>query len=41
MVMYGDSCRLDEEAHQRYLDSARRQHQSMGLEAGKVQGVEA
>ncbi len=41
MVMYGESCRLDEEAHQRYLASARRQHQSMGLEPGKVQGVEA
>lgn len=41
MVMYGESCRLDEEAHQRYLAAARRQHQSMGLEPGKVQGVEA
>jgi phytanoyl-CoA hydroxylase len=31
MVYYGESCRLDEKAHRRYLESARKQHTSMGL----------
>ena len=39
MVWRGDSCRLDEEAYQRYIESARKQHESMGLEPGMVQGT--
>ena len=36
IVFYGESCRLDEDGHRRYLDSARQQHSSMGLQAGKI-----
>ena len=39
MVFRGKSCLLNEEAHQRYLSSARDQHESMGLEPGMVQGT--
>ena len=38
VVFRGISCRLDEEACQRYLESSRQQHTSMGLEADKAQG---
>ena len=40
MVVYGKSCRLDKDAHNRYLESARGQHASKGLDPGKIQGIE-
>ena len=40
MVIRGQSCRLDEEGNKRYLESARQQHASMGLQAGLVNGFE-
>ena len=39
MINHGESCRLDEEGSQRYMAAARKQQESMGLEAGKIQGV--
>ena len=41
MVIHGESCRLDEEASRRYREAARKQHESMGLQPGAVQGVPA
>ncbi len=41
MVIRGVSCRLDEEAHRRHVEVARKQHESMGLEPGTVGGVPA
>lgn len=37
-VFRGESCQLNEEAHQRYLAHARRQHESMGLQSKLIQG---
>jgi phytanoyl-CoA hydroxylase len=39
MVIHGKSCCLDEEASRRYVVAARKQHESMGLQPGTVQGV--
>ncbi len=38
LVMYGESCGLDEEGQRRYQASMRKQHETMGLEVEKVGG---